>query len=213
MPKVIKITEADLRKIITEKLDEEVNEDGIIGALLRRATSAVTKKGPKGFSTTIDKAAMKSGYVSVISTMRRDVASLLAKVPTLKISPNTVKMLSEPRYNARVAYDTINELGTEGTKGSIRGEYSGIEYSLRKAQAEFAKPAGQQMNIKEMMENLYHAKDELSQDIIKRPSLAKDVPRIQSALNRLNTSITQIENLFKTPEKPSSYLVKEGPKL
>ena len=48
MPKVIKITEADLRKIITEKLECEVIEEGIIGALFKKATKAVT---PRGFST------------------------------------------------------------------------------------------------------------------------------------------------------------------
>ena len=45
MSKVIKITEADLRRIITEKLDGEVNEDGIIGALLKSAVKATVRGG------------------------------------------------------------------------------------------------------------------------------------------------------------------------
>ena len=50
MSKVIKITEADLRRIITEKLDGEVNEDGIIedgiiGTLLKSAVKSTVRGG------------------------------------------------------------------------------------------------------------------------------------------------------------------------
>lgn len=214
MSKVIKLTEADLRRIISEKLEGDLDEQGIIKGLMNRAAKALsgTKPGPKSFMK--DVPATKGAFNRVVSTMRTEVAQLLAKTPEIKITPKTVKVLEEPRYNARVAYDLVNELGTEGVSvGSIRGEYSGIESSLRKVQGELKKPAGQQLNIKEMMENLYYAKDELAQDIIKRPKVAKDVPKIQATLKRLEATINHIENLFKTPDKPTTYLVKEEPKL
>jgi hypothetical protein len=198
MSKVIKLTEADLRKIISEQLESETNEQGVIKSLISRGVSALQSRGAKS----VEKSVIKG----VLSTMRRDVAELLAKVPVIKISPKTIKALDEPRYNVRVAYENIEELAKVGT--TVRSEYSGIESALANVRFELMKPTGSQLNIKEVMEGLYKVKDEITQDLIKRPSLQKDVQKLQVPLNKVNASITHIENLFKTPEKPTSYLVK-----
>jgi hypothetical protein len=213
MPKVIKITEADLRKIITEKLECEVIEEGIIGALFKKATKAVT---PRGFSTSskplLSKTAAKSGFNTVVSTMRRDVAALLAKTPTLKISNRTIKALEEPRYNVRVAFDLIEDVATV-SGGKTRGEYSSILYNVNRVKTELLKPVGQQLNMKQLMEDLYHIKDEIGQDLFKRSNLPEATKELTAPLGRVNAAINHIETLFKTPDKPSSYLVKEEPKL
>lgn len=213
MSKVIKITESELRRIISEKLEGDLDEQGIIKGLMNRAAKALsgTKPGPKSFMK--DVPATKGAFNRVVSTMRTEVAQLLAKTPEIKITPKTVKVLEEPKYNVRVAYDAMNELATEGLEGSIRGEYSTIVSSLERSMGEFSKPTGQQLNIKQLMDDLYYAKDEISQDILKRPGLAKDAPRLKAPLDRINRAINHIETLFKTPDKPTSYLVKEEPKL
>jgi len=215
MSKIIKLTEADLRRIITENLEGGVSEgDGIFGMLAKKAASAAaaltSSPKPKGFSTA---SGVKTGYVRIASTMRREVVDLLVKSPTIKISPKTFKVLDEPRYNVRVAYDQINELATEGLQGSIRGELMTIDAALGRVKGELMKPPGQVLNIKKMMEDLYMVKDELVQDLLKRPGMIKDVTTLQKPLSKVVATINHIETLFKTPDKPTSYLVKEEPKL
>jgi hypothetical protein len=215
MSKVIKITEADLRRIISENLENQTNEgEGFLGGLFKKAAQAASK--PRGFSTSskplLSKTAAKSGFNTVVSTMRRDVASLLAKTPTIKISNRTIKALEEPRYNVRVAFDLIEDVATV-SGGKTRGEYSSILYNINRAKAELLKPVGQQLNMKQLMEDLYHVKDEIGQDLFKRPNLPQGTKELTAPLNRVNAAITHIETLFKTPDKPTSYLVKEEPKL
>ena len=197
--KVIKLTESDLRRIISEKLEGDMSEGpGLLGSLLNRAKSAVSK--PKAVATYATR---------VVSTMRREVTELLTKTPTIKITPKTVKVLEEPRYNVRVAYDQVHELATEGLESSIRADLMGIDMALQRVKTELMKPAGQTLNIKKMMEDLYYVKDELTQDILKRPGLVKDVSTLQKPLIKVIGTIDHIETLFKTPDKPTSYLVKE----
>jgi hypothetical protein len=214
--KVVKITEADLRRIISENLEGDVSEDGFFGMLAKKAAQKANS-AMKTFSNNSSKPLLKkgtqSGFNRVVSTMRTEVAQLLAKTPTIKITPKTIKALEEPKYNVRVAYDALNELATEGLETSIRAEYSSIVGRLEISAREFSKPAGQQLNIKQLMNDLYYVKDEITQDILKRPQLAKDAPRVKAPLDRVTKAINHIETLFKTPDKPTSYLVKEEPKL
>jgi hypothetical protein len=217
MSKVVKITEADLRRIISEKLEGGVDEQtkpGFFGLLAKKGAEAARSVMGKGIQDgPLLKKGTQSGFNRVVSTMRTEVAQLLTKSPTIKISPKTIKVLEEPKYNVRVAYDAMNELATEGLEGSIRAEYSTIVSSLERSVGEFSKPTGQQLNIKRLMDDLYYVKDEITQDILKRPNLAKDAPRVKAPLDRVTKAINHIETLFKTPDKPTSYLVKEEPKL
>lgn len=214
MSKVIKITEADLRRIISEKLEGDVSEQGIIKGLMNRAAKALsgTKPGPQSFMKDIPKGKGTEVAINrVISTMRTEVAQLLAKVPTIKITPKTIKVLEEPRYNARVAFDLVDDVARDG--GNIRGVYSSIHWKLEGITKELSKPSGQQLNIKKLMEDLYYVKDEISQDLFKRQSSPQYIKELTAPLNRVNAAINHIETLFKTPDKPTSYLVKEEPKL
>lgn len=217
MSKVIKITESELRRIISEKLEGGVDEQtkpGFFGLLAKKGAEAARSVMRKGIQDgPLLKKGTQSGFNKVVSTMRPEVAQLLTKTPTIKISPKTVKVLEEPKYNIRVAYDAMTELATEGLEGSIRAEYSTIVSRLQFSIWEFSKPVGQQLNIKQLMEYLYYAKDEITQDILKRPNLVKDGPKLKGPLDRVNRAINHIENLFKTPDKPTTYLVKEEPKL
>jgi hypothetical protein len=214
MSKVIKITEADLRRIISENLESETNEQGIIKSLMSKAANALsgTKPGPQSFMKDIPKGkGTEVAFNRVVSTMRTEVAQLLVKVPTIKITPKTIKVLEEPRYNARVSFDLVNDIAKSGT--GIRGEYSTIHWHLGDITEELAKPVGQQLNIKKLMDDFYSVKDNISQDLLKRKMPPEEVKVLTNTLNRVNSAITHIETLFKTPDKPTSYLVKEEPKL
>lgn len=214
MSKVIKITESDLRRIITEKLEGETNEgEGILSALFKKGAQAAKSVARKGIQDgPLLKKSTQSGFNTVVSTMRTEVAQLLTKTPTIKITPKAVKVLEEPRYNVRVAFDLIEDVATV-SGGKIRGEYSTILYRINRAKTELLKPTGQQLNIKQLMEDLYHVKDEIGQDLFKRPNLPQGTKELTAPLSRVNAAITHIENVFKTPDKPTSYLVKEEPKL
>jgi hypothetical protein len=200
--KVVKITESELRRIISEKLEGDTNEQ-LLRTLANKAMNTLKTNKSSVKATT------KSGINTVISTMRKDVMALLTKTPVIKISPKTVKVLEEPRYNVRVAYDQVHELATEGLESSIRADLMGIDMALQRVKTELMKPAGQTLNIKKMMEDLYYVKDEIGQDLMKRQNLPNATKELTAPLNRVNLTITEIETLFKTPEKPSSYLVKE----
>jgi hypothetical protein len=200
--KVVKITESELRRIISEKLEGDTNEQ-LLRTLANKAMNTLKTNKSSVKATT------KSGINTVISTMRKDVMALLTKTPVIKISPKTVKVLEEPRYNVRVAYDQVHELATEGLESSIRADLMGIDMALQRVKTELMKPAGQTLNIKKMMEDLYYVKDEIGQDLMKRQNLPNAAKELTAPLNRVNLTITEIETLFKTPEKPSSYLVKE----
>ena len=214
--KVVKITEADLRRIISEKLEGGVDEQtkpGFFGLLAKKGAEAARSVMGKGIQDgPLLKKGTQSGFNRVVSTMRTEVAQLLTKSPTIKISPKTIKVLEEPRYNVRVAFDLIEDVATV-SGGKIRGEYSTILYRINRAKTELLKPAGQQLNMKQLMEDLYHVKDEIGQDLFKRPNLPQGTKELTAPLGRVNAAITHIETLFKTPDKPTSYLVKEEPKL
>jgi hypothetical protein len=215
MSKVVKITESDLRRIISENLESNVSEDGFFGMLAKKAAQKANSS-MKTFSNNSTKPLLKkgtqSGFNSVVSTMRTEVAQLLAKTPTIKVTPKTVKVLEEPRYNVRVAFDLIEDVAVV-SGGQTRAEYSSILFRINRAKTELLKPAGQQLNIKQLMDDLYTVKDEISQDLFKRPNLPQGTKELTAPLNRVNGAITHIETLFKTPDKPTSYLVKEEPKL
>lgn len=220
MSKVIKITEAELRRIISEKLEGGVDEQtkpGFFGLLAKKGAEAARAVMGKGIQDgPLLKKHLPSGYNKVVSSMRPEVAQLLAKTPTIKISPKTVKVLEEPRYYVRAAFDNVDDLaivgnGYAGT--AVRGEYSGIHWKLDRVTKELKKPVGQQLNIKQLMEDLYSVRDEISQDLFKRKNLPNAQKELQAPLNRVVSAINHIENLFKTPDKPTTYLVKEEPKL
>lgn len=218
MSKIIKLTESDLARIISEKLEGETNEgEGILSALFKKGAQAAKSITGKGIQDgPLLKKHLPSGYNKVVSSMRTEVAQLLAKTPTIKISPKTIKVLEEPRYNVRSAFDNVDDIaivgnGYAGT--AVRGEYSGIHWKLDRATKELRKPVGQQLNIKQLMEDLYSVRDEIAQDLFKRKNLPNAQKELQAPLNRVISAINHIENLFKTPDKPTSYLVKEEPKL
>jgi hypothetical protein len=221
MSKVVKITEADLRRIISENLEGDVSEDGFFGMLAKKAAS-----GMKTFSNNSSKPLLKKhlpthGYNSVVSTMRSEVVHLLAKTPIIKITPKTVKAIEEPKYFVRSAFDNVDdvsiirkETGIGDTDPTyVRGEYSTIHWKLERITKEFSKPVGQQLNIKQVMYDLYSVRDDISQDLFKRKNLPNAQKELQAPLNRVISAINHLENLFKTPDKPTSYLVKEEPKL